>query len=78
MVKDAKLVDIYDDAAAYIIDIFMDLEEPRGNPFHHRWRINNYNSWISDDEKKARMKIDDFLKSLGLTDKNIIIITGSW
>lgn len=75
MIKQALLVDIWE-APRDVKDSFLDFTEVNGNPFYHRWRISETDLRYSEDTKKV--KVNNWLKSQGLTEKDIIIITGGW
>ena len=75
MVKNALLIDIYE-ASAKIRDAFMNSVELNGNPFYHRWYIDN-NMWDKESQKNHDI-VDVWLKSLNLSSKDIVIITGGW
>lgn len=72
-IKKAFLVDIYD-SPIDVRNALLDCEELNGDPFYLRWRIGKttHNPILQEN----RLKVDDFLKSCGLTVHDIIIITG--
>ncbi len=78
MIEKALLVDIYDAPRDTVVQAFIDSVELNGNPFYHRWRIDNINKWDEKNLAKRKSIVDAWLKEQGLTKDDTIIITGGW
>jgi hypothetical protein len=81
MIEHAILIDLSADfSIREIYDLVGEVVELNGNPFYHRWYMNDYKKWIPDAEiiNTKKIKIDSWLKEQGLTEHDIIILTGGW
>ncbi len=78
MIINAKLVDIWDNVSQDVRDAFTDSVELNGNPFYHRWRIESPDKWDRHEQVARKTIVNAWLKNQGLTENDIIIITGGW
>lgn len=74
--KQAFLVDLYDEVPEIVRDAVYNCCELNGNPYYHRWRIDS--DVYGEDKVKDHKIVDDWLKSKNLTSNDVIILTGGW
>lgn len=72
--KQAYLVNLRDEASREIVESFENFTELNGNPYYHKWR---WNDKYSSSQKDYDV-VNNWLLSIGLTEKDIAIITGGW
>lgn len=77
MIEQALLVDIWE-APQEVRNSFMDSVELNGNPFYHRWRLDDISTWEDYQSIERKIKVNDWLKAQGISKEKVIIITGGW